>query len=122
MTVHLMPTKFVILPTEAASLLLLAVVGLSMFVELRQGHIGRPAIIANAMLLWQVFLPSWSELPTWLQWYLNAGTIVAAFALVSYVLRLRMPTAFYKGTFLAYGSFTVLVLVAALVQPWRPWW
>jgi carbon starvation protein CstA len=117
MTAPWMHSNLVFLPAETASIALLAVVIVGILVEYRQHHIARPAIFGNAILLWQVFFGKWDQLPDWLQIYLNVGTVVGVVALLSYLLKARLPNGFYKLAFYAYGSLTVLVLIGALVRP-----
>jgi len=60
----LMVEQLVFLPKSIslAALLVLIVAGTA---EIRQGHIGRPGIVANGFLLWQIFFSSWNILPYW---------------------------------------------------------
>lgn len=111
MLTPLMTGSLVMLPSNISFLALggLIVAGL---MEFRQGHIGRVGIALNAFLLWQIFFSSWGVLPDWFQLYLNAGTIFAAIALVTYTLHFRLPSIFYSISFIGYGS---LSLIAAIV-------
>jgi hypothetical protein len=81
--------------------------------EFRQGHIGRPAIFINALLLWQIFYSVWGTLPTWFQWYLNIGSIVGLIAIIAYLPRKKLPTEFYQFCYYVYGSFSIII--AAIV-------
>jgi len=91
----------------------LLIVGLMVggLVEHRQGHVSRPAMVGNAFLLWQILYGDWNLLPDWLQLYLNIGTIVAAAALGSYLLRASLPSEFYVVGYLFYGSVSVLIVI-----------
>lgn len=109
----LMLKELVVFPKFWSSLAIFALM-IGVLVERRQGHISRPAIVGNAFFLWQIFFDSWAQLPEFLQWYLNIGTVVALIALMSYVLRERLPTGFYKFCYYFYGSLSILVVIG--------WW
>lgn len=81
--------------------------------EFRQGHIGRPAIFINSLLLWQIFFSVWGILPIWMQWYLNVGSIVGLVALVSYIpaTRFSLSTEFYKFCYYIYGSLSIILVI-----------
>lgn len=93
------------------ALLLLVVAGIA---ELRQGHIGRLGITANAFFLWQIFFPIWTNLPQWFQWYLNIGTILAIIALPSYLLKISLPSHFYGFAFVGYSSFSLILVITMI--------
>ncbi len=80
-------------------------------VEFRQKYIGRPAIFINSLLLWQIFFIVWAVLPTWMQWYLNIGSIVGLIALVAYIPKWSLPTEFYQLCYYAYGSLSIIPVV-----------
>lgn len=119
--IPLMPRTFIVIPSTAASLVLVACVVLGAIVERRQHYIARPAIFANAVLLWQVFFDDWGTLPAWLQTYLNVGSLVGVLAVVSYLWRFKLPSGFYRFSLYTYGSFTILVLVVGLADSWSLW-
>lgn len=79
--------------------------------EFRQSFIGRVGIFLNSLLLWQIFYNSFYSLPSWFQWYLNIGTIAGIIALVAYIIGQSLPTEFYQICFIAYGSFSILIIV-----------
>ncbi len=81
--------------------------------EFRQGHIGRPAIFINALLLWQIFYSAWNTLPNWFQLYLNTGTVVGLIAIIAYIPepKIKLPTKFYQFCYYAYGSFSIIAVV-----------
>jgi hypothetical protein len=106
----LMLKEWVLLPKSFSYLVIFGLI-LAAIVQRRQGHISRPAIVANAFLLWQIFYGEWNRLPEWLQWYLNIGTICALVALGSYLLKESLPTDFYQFCYYVYGSITILVLI-----------
>ena len=106
----LMLKEWVFLPKSLSYLAIFCII-LAAIVERRQGHISRPAIVANAFFLWQIFYGEWNKLPEWLQWYLNIGTLCALIALASYLLKESLPTEFYQFCYYVYGSITILVLI-----------
>lgn len=118
--IRLLPEAAIFTKEGAALGLVVAALVIGAIVEIRQGHIGRPMIAVNALLLWQLFYGTWGDLPTWLQAYLNGGTILGGLALISYATKVSLPTEFYKLAFLAYGSISVGVVVVALFAPWSP--
>jgi uncharacterized membrane protein len=63
------------------------------------------------MLLWQIFYDTFNTLPTLFQWYLNIGTFVGIIALGAYLLKQKLPTKFYQGCFIAYGSISVIIVI-----------
>ena len=80
-------------------------------VEFRKGHVGRIGILGNAFLLWQIFFGVWDMLPEYFQWYLNIGTLVAIIAVISYLLKEKLPSEFYDLCFVAYGSLSILFVI-----------
>ncbi len=110
---RLMVEQFIFIPEPISILGILAllVVGIA---EIRQGHIGRPGIAANAFLLWQAFYWKWTQIPEWFQWYLNIGTIVAIIAIVFYLFKVSLPKQFYQFCFFLYGSISVLSVTVLL--------
>jgi len=80
--------------------------------EFRKGHIGRPAIFVNAILLWQIFFSIWANLPNWMQLYLNGGSIAGLIAIIAYFPKWKLPTKFYKICFILYGSISIIVVIA----------
>jgi hypothetical protein len=101
-------SSLIVLP-KSLSIIVMIVLVVAGIAEHRQGHIGRVAIAGNAFLLWQIFFGVWDKLPDYFQWYLNLGTVVAIIAIVSYVARKSLPSGFYQFSYLAYGSFSVLL-------------
>lgn len=83
--------------------------------EIRQGHIGRPAIFINALLLWQIFFSVFAILPGWLQWYLNIGSIAGLIAILAYIPKKSLPKEFYQVCFFLYGSISVIFVVVGAV-------
>lgn len=79
--------------------------------EFRKGHIGRPAIFANSILLWQIFFSIWTTLPLWLHWYLNIGSVVGLIAIIAYVPKWKLPTKFYQFCYYLYGSFSIILVI-----------
>ena len=92
------------------AMVLLMILG---YAEVRRTYIGRVAMVANVLLLWQVFYSKFPQLPGYLQWYLNIGSILAGIGLLTYLSRSSLPSEFYRVTFLLYGSFSVLLVVGA---------
>ena len=90
--------------------------------EFRQGHIGRPAIFINALLLWQVFFSVFATLPVWLQWYLNIGSIVGIIAILAYIPRQKLPTEFYQFCYYAYGSLSIILVIFMSIYLKIPLW
>src|SRR3989344_5694167 len=80
-------------------------------VEFRQGHIGRPAIFVNSLLLWQIFFSVWAILPALMQWYLNIGTIAGLIALIAYIPKWKLPKGFYQFCFFFYGSISIVLAI-----------
>ena len=116
MTVPWMIQFLVRIPSDIATWLLFGALAIGALVEWRQGHIGRPAIAANALLLWQIFFHDWSGLPGWLQYYLDGSTVIGGVALGSYALKAPLASPFYTFALWGYGSITILLLVAAWTQ------
>lgn len=81
-------------------------------VNIRQGHVGRPSIVANVVLLWQIFYPRWYLLPSQIQLYLNVGTIIAIIAGISYFAKISLPTEYYKFAFIGYSAFSILIIIS----------
>jgi len=111
MTISFFPSSLVLDIPKGIFLIGLVGIFIAGLVEFRQGHIGRPAIFANALLLWQIFFSVWSTLPLWLNWYLNIGSIVGMIAIISYIPRHHLPTEFYKFCFILYGSLSILLVI-----------
>ncbi|MBI2654399.1 hypothetical protein HYX02_06355 [Candidatus Woesearchaeota archaeon] len=111
MTTPLMIETLIILPK---SLSYIAMIGLVVagIVEFRQSYIGRVGIFLNSLLLWQIFYHYFNNLPNWFQIYLNIGTIIGIIALVAYLSKESLPVEFYQISFLAYGSFSILIIAA----------
>ncbi len=86
-------------------------------VEYRQGHIGRPAIFINALLLWQIFYSVWAMLPSFLQWYLNLGSVVGIVALIAYIpiTRFKLPKEFYTVSYFLYGSLSIIAVIIGAI-------
>ncbi|MEJ2267532.1 MAG: hypothetical protein P8X70_00450 [Nanoarchaeota archaeon] len=80
-------------------------------VEFRRGHIGRPGIFINAILLWQIFFSIWNTLPNWLQLYINGGSIVGLVAIIAYIPKWKLPKQFYQICFLLYGSISIIIII-----------
>lgn len=110
MPIPLMVGSLVFIPKVISYIALIGLV-IAGIAEIRQGHIGRIGIAANAFLLWQIFFPIWSTIPNWFQWYLNVGTILAAIAIPSYLFRFSLPSEFYTFSFIGYGSFSVILAI-----------
>ena len=100
MVLAFFPESFIFNIPEGIFLIGLVGIFVAGIVEFRQGHIGRPAIFINSLLLWQIFYSLWISLPQLLQLYLNIGSIVGVIALVSYIPRKRLPSEFYKFCFI----------------------
>lgn len=109
----LLPPGFVFLPQPISIglMIVLLIFGIS---EARKGYIGRPAIVANVFLLWQILLPSWYALPPSIQFWGNAGVAVAVIAALSYLLGESLPTEFYDMAYWAYGSLSILIAAVVL--------
>lgn len=86
-------------------------------VEYRQGHIGRPAIFINSLLLWQIFYSTWAMLPAFFQWYLNVGSVVGVVALIAYIpiTRFKLPKEFYTFSYFLYGSLSIIAVVIGAI-------
>ena len=83
------------------------------FAEMRNGHIGRVAIFLNVLLLWQIFYLHWTSLNNLYQIYLNVGSFVGLIAIISYIpaTRFKLPTEFYKFSYLLYGSLSIILVI-----------
>lgn len=112
MVLPLMLSSLVVIPPliSLGALIILLIYG---YIEMRKQYIGRVAMTANVFLLWQIFYNNFPQLPWYLQWYLNIGSVLAIIGLITYFSRNRLPTAFYKSTFLLYGSISVLLVIVA---------
>ena len=106
--------QFIFLPPSISTLALivLLVAGIA---EFRKGHIGRVAIFANSMLLWQFFFDKFIALPGLIQWYLNIGTAIGLIALGAYLIKERLPAEFYDIAFVLYGSISVLIVLGSIL-------
>jgi hypothetical protein len=118
--IRILPEFAAVVKEGAALGLVIAALAIGALVEFRQGHIARPMIAVNALLLWQLFYADWSSLPTWLQVYLNGGSVVGVIAMASYTTKVSLPNGFYKVAFLVYGSLSIGIVIAALFAPWSP--
>lgn len=114
----LMTSSLVFLPPETF-FLLIPLLFLSIK-EFRSGYIGRIGIVVNVFLLWQVFYNQWMFLPGWFQLYLDIGTLVAVVAFMAYIFDRRLPKQFYTGAFVAYGSFTLVIVLANYIYAVLP--
>ena len=121
MIIPFMISQLIFIP-KIISLLVLGGLILASIVEFRQGHIGKIAIAGNAFLLWQIFFSNWGGLPIWFQWYLNIGTILAVIAIPSYLFKKSLPTWFYQGAFILYGSISVIITVVIAILLKIPLW
>ena len=101
---------------KAVSFIIIILLVLMGIKELRQGHIGRLGIVANAFLLWQIFYEDWAMLPDGFQWYLNLGTIFAIIAIPSYLLKVSLPKEFYQIAFIGYGSLSLIIAIVIYVS------
>ena len=111
MTLILFPAQLILNIPEGIFLLGLIGIFVAGIVEFRRGYIGRPAIFANSLLLWQIFFSFWVTLPLWMQWYLNVGSIVGLIAILAYIPKARLPTEFYQFCYYAYGSISLLIVI-----------
>jgi hypothetical protein len=111
MTLALFPAFAALALPKVVFLIGLVVVLVTGIAEFRQGYIGRVAIFANAILLWQLFFSVFGILPIWFQWYLNVGSIVGLIAIIAYFPKWKLPTEFYQICFVLYGSVSVIVAV-----------
>ena len=109
-----MVSAFVFVPQliSFVAMLFLLIYG---FRELRRGHIGRIELAANVFLVWQLFFPVWANLPSYFQWYLNIGSVVAVLTLLTYFTRTSLPKGFYKLTLVSYGSIAILAAIGAFL-------
>jgi len=94
------------------ALIVLLVAGIA---EFRKRHIGRVAIFANSVLLWQFFFDKFATLSGVMQWYLNIGTAIGLIALGAYLIKERLPTEFYDIAFVFYGSISVLTVLGSIL-------
>lgn len=86
---------------------------------------GRMVILANAILLWQIFVPTWSALDANLQAYLAISIV---FALVSFVAlmsdvlpmlsHIKLITPFYE---LGYGLYSSKTVLGLWMGSWIGW-
>src|SRR3989344_6318355 len=111
MTIAFFPAGLIFSIPKGLFLLGLIGVLVAGIAEFRKGHIGRPAIFINSLLLWQIFFSVWTILPVWMQWYLNIGSIVGLIALVAYIPKWSLPTEFYQFCYYAYGSLSIILVI-----------
>lgn len=111
MVIAFFPEIFVLGIPKGLFLLGLVGVLVAGIAEFRQGHIGRPAIFINSLLLWQIFFSVWTILPTAIQWYLNIGSIAGLIAIIAYMPKWSLPTEFYQFCYYAYGSLSIILVV-----------
>ena len=102
---QIIPGALILFP-ELPSLILLAVS--AFFVE--KFYLSRLTMVANAFLLWQVFVPKWTFLEYYLQIYVYFSILFAGLALVSYIRKNSLSEIFYKISYPLYSSKTVLGL------------
>ena len=111
MTLTLFPSSLILDIPKGIFLIGLIGVFVAGIAEFRKGHIGRPAIFVNAILLWQIFFSIWATLPIWMQWYLNGGSIVGLIAIIAYIPKWRLPKEFYQICFFLYGSISIVIVI-----------
>lgn len=116
MTIAFFPNSLIL--AIPRGVFLLGIIGLFIagIAEFRRGHIGRPAIFVNALLLWQIFFSVWATLPIWMQWYLNVGSIVGLVALIAYIPKWRLPKEFYQVCFILYGSISIIIIIGISIS------
>ncbi len=85
------------------------------YAESKKNYVGRVAMVANVFLLWQVFYSKFPQLPGYLQWYLDIGSVLAGIGLVTYLSRSSLPSKFYTITYLLYGSLSVFIVIGAFL-------
>jgi len=77
-------------------------------------YVSRVTILANAFLLWQLFVPVWLLLNDYLQIYVYVSVFFAALAAVSYIRKSPLDKLFYGISYALYSSKTVLGLYAGM--------
>ena len=83
---NIFPHDLLFIPKEFNLILALGL-GFAVLVQFRQGHIGRPGIVANSFIVIEMFTPHWDKLPEIIQLYLYGALVFGIIAAVSYSLK-----------------------------------
>ena len=100
----------IFLPKSASYIILVMLLAAGIY-EFRHSYIGRIGIFVNSLILWQIFFPAFNTLHPLFQWYLNIGTIIGIIAILSYLLKEKLPTEFYQVCFILYGSISIIIIL-----------
>ena len=107
---NIFPQDLLFFPNEINLILVLGFI-FAIYVQIRQGHIGRPGIVANSFIVIEIFAPHWDRLPELVQIYLYGALVFGVIAVISYVFKERLPTKFYKIAFTLYSSLSILMII-----------
>ena len=107
---NIFPQDLLFIPKESNLILILGLI-FAIIVQSRQGHIGRPGIVANSFIVIEMFAPHWDKLPEMAQLYLYGALVFGVIAAISYLLKESLPTKFYKIAFMLYSSVSILMIL-----------
>ena len=107
---NIFPQALLVIPKELNLILIFGLI-FAVFVQIRQGHIGRPGIVANSFIVIEMFAPHWDRLPEAAQIYLYGALVFGVIAAISYASKESLPTEFYKMAFILYSSLSILMIL-----------
>ena len=105
--------EWIVVPVIYSHLAVFALL-IAALAELKEGRIRKIGVVLNVLLLWQVFYPVWDSLSVWFQYYLDAGSVLATVAFVTYFSDIKLKSGFHRLCFLLYGSATLLIAIVWL--------
>ena len=88
----------------------IALLGLILVQQVRQGHIGRVGIASAGVLVFGTAYPIWSQLAEVWRLYTAIAVLFAIIAAISYLTKTSISTEFYKIALLLYGAGPIIMV------------
>ena len=88
----------------------IALLGLILVQQARQGHIGRVGIASAGVLIFGTAYPIWNQLAEMWRLYTAIAVLFAIIAAISYLTKTSLSTEFYKIALLLYGAGPIIMV------------